>query len=113
MHFDKATSLGGYNVIGAHTNIAGAKIGRHTYIANHVVVQVYTHPSSTFVSTSPVFYSTARQMNSSFVAENAFEEELSVNGHSVVIGNDVWKGSSVTLKGGIPLVMALSWRWEP
>jgi acetyltransferase-like isoleucine patch superfamily enzyme len=37
------------------------------------------------------------------VAENAFEEELSVNGHSVVIGNDVWIGSSVTLKGGITI----------
>jgi acetyltransferase-like isoleucine patch superfamily enzyme len=37
------------------------------------------------------------------VAESAFEEELSVNGHSVVIGNDVWIGSSVTLKGGITI----------
>jgi acetyltransferase-like isoleucine patch superfamily enzyme len=55
------------------------------------------------VSTSLVFYSTARQTNSSFVAENAFEEELSVNGHSVVIGNDVWIGSSVTLNGGITI----------
>ena len=90
-----------------------AEVSYFCSIAAHVVVQVYAHPSSTFVSTSPVFYSTARQTNSSFVAENAFEEELSVNGHSVVIGNDVWKGSSVTLKGGITMVMALSWRWEP
>jgi hypothetical protein len=39
VHFDKATNLGGYNVIGAHTNIAGAKIGRHTYIANNCALQ--------------------------------------------------------------------------
>ena len=120
VHFDSSTTFGGCNVIHPHTNIAGAKIGRHTYIsphcalqnavignfcsiADHVVIQVFTHPSTTFVSSSPVFYSTMRQTNSSFVNRELFEETLSVDGHSVIIGNDVWIGSGVTLKGGIKI----------
>ena len=120
VEFNAATTLGGYNVVGMHSNISGAQIGRHTYvatecalqnarigsfcsIADRVRVEVFTHPSSTFVSSAPVFYSTMRQANCSFVDASCFDEVLHVDGHSVIIGNDVWIGSGVTLKGGITI----------
>ena len=120
VQFNANTTFGGYNVIHPHTNINDAKIGRHTYISSHcalqnaiignfcsiadrVKVETFTHPSKGFVSSSPVFYSTLRQTNSSFVTTDKFQECLQINGHSVIIGNDVWIGSGVTLKGGITI----------
>lgn len=118
--FNRQTVMGGYNKVHAKACISNAILGRNTYIGKHttlpnaivgsfcsiaenVKVQQYTHPSSTFVSTSPVFFSPLKQTGQSFVDKSYFQEVLSTNeGHrSVIIGNDVWIGSNVLIKGGI------------
>lgn len=118
--FNHKTQLGGYNVIHQGTCISGSHIGQNTYIdencylpnsiigsycslAKNIKVVLYTHPTSTFVSTSPVFFSTLKQTNKTYVSLNLFDEELSVDGRSVVVGNDVWIGEDVKIKGGVTI----------
>lgn len=118
--FNQRTELGGYNVINSGTWINNAKIGRNTYIGhdccllnveigrycsfgNNIKVVQATHPSHTFVSTAPVFFSPLKQSNRTFADKSYFDEIISVNGRSVIIGNDVWIGDNVTIKGGITI----------
>lgn len=118
--FNQKTKLGGYNVIHKGTCISSSSIGRNTYIdsncdlpnsvigsfcslARNIKVIRFTHPSQTFVSTSPVFFSTLKQTNVTYVSSNLFDEELSIDGKSVVIGNDVWIGEDVKIKGGVTI----------
>lgn len=118
--FNQKTELGGYNVIHKGTCISSSSIGRNTYIdsncdlpnsvigsfcslARNIKVIRFTHPSQTFVSTSPVFFSTLKQTNVTYVSSNLFDEELSIDGKSVVIGNDVWIGEDVKIKGGVTI----------
>lgn len=96
----KNVSIGLYSYIGYKSIIADAKIGRFVSIGDNVVIVNSTHPLEPFVSTHPVFYSKNR--DHSFVKENLFDERLRINECcSVKIGNDVWIGSHVLIKGGV------------
>lgn len=116
--FNQSTKLEDNIRIGKNSWISGSVIGRNTYldnnvrlpycsigrfcsIASNVEVVTATHPTSGFVSTSPVFYSMGKQCGHSYVKENIFEEHLSISGKSVIIGNDVWIGQDVRLLAGI------------
>lgn len=116
--FDQNTVFEYNTKLGKHVWVSGCSIGCNTYISRggslpncsigrycsigpNVHVVVPTHPTNTFVSTSPVFYSTAKQCGASYVNKNKFQEQLSVDGRGVIIGNDVWLGQGVTLIGGI------------
>ncbi len=118
--FDKNTSFEGYNKIGDKAWISGSTIGRNTYIggnsnlhncvigcfcsiASDVSVIVSTHPSRNLVSTCPVFFSTQKQCNQSFVQDDKYSENLLINGKNCIIGNDVWIGTHVRIKGGITI----------
>lgn len=118
--FNDKTQFGGNNVIHQGTCISSSMIGRNTYIdsncdlpnsvigsfcslARNIKVIRFNHPSHTFVSTSPVFFSTLGQTNQTYVSENHFDEELTINGRSVIIGNDVWIGEDVKIKGGVTI----------
>ena len=104
--------------IGKNSWVSGSSIGRNTYldnniklpyssigrfcsIASNVEVVTATHPTNTFVSTSPIFYSPKKQCGYSYVKESKFEEHLSIDGKSIIIGNDVWIGQDVRLLAGI------------
>lgn len=118
--FNPKTALGHNIWIHHHTNIKDSEIGCYTYIqdncrfekckigsfcsiGDNVKVLSSTHPTHDFVSTSPVFFSTAGQCLKSFVEEGKFEEYKSVQGYSAVIGNDVWVGSNVVILGGVTI----------
>lgn len=114
------TVFAGYNKVHAEVCITNSVLGRNTYIgkysylpnallgnfcsiAENVKVQQYAHPSSVYVSTSPVFFSPLAQTGQTFVENSCFQEVLCTNEskRSVIIGNDVWIGSNVLIKGGV------------
>lgn len=115
------TKFGGYNSIGAFTLFHGnigrcsyigtngninAEIGSFCSIGNNVKVIYDRHPSRDFVTTSPVFFSTAHQCGITFVHEECYDEHCyfdPVKKIAVKIGNDVWIGSNVIIMGGIEI----------
>lgn len=118
--FNQNTIFGGYNKILSGTWISDSEIGKNTYISyncslpkakigkfcslgSNIKVVNSTHPSHTFVSTAPVFFSTMRQSNRTFADVNYFEEILHISGRTVIIGNDVWIGDNVIIKGGVTI----------
>lgn len=90
--------IGKCSYIGDNCRIS-AQIGKFCSIANQVVTVAGTHPTRTWVSTHPAFYSTAKQCGVSFVSDNHFEETTP----TAVIGHDVWIGSGAQLIGGVTI----------
>ena len=93
--------LGRYSYIGENCKII-AEVGRFCSISPNVKIISGSHPTH-FVSTSPVFYSVNKQCGISFVSESKFEEIIYYNKSdrtSCKIGNDVWIGESVLIRGG-------------
>lgn len=118
--FNRHTQLEGTNIIHKHSCISNSSIGYGTYIgadcylancqigkfcslASGIKIIAETHPSRSFVSTSPMFFSPLKQNGKTFSPRSRFTEKLEVNGKSVIIGNDVWIGDGVTIKGGISI----------
>lgn len=116
--WNSATRLDGNNVIHSQVRIGHSHVGRYTFIqtgsylpfceigsfcsiANNVRIVQYRHPTNTFVSSSPVFYSTQEQCGKTFVKEDLFEEQKLVDGRSAIIGNDVWIGEDVRIIEGV------------
>lgn len=100
------SSVGFATYIGRFTELPDAVIGAYCSIAENVELLSYTHPSRTFVSTHPAFFSVAKQSGVSFVATNRFEEKLLLKGHadkSLLVGNDVWIGKNVLIIGGVTI----------
>ena len=110
----------GYNSIGENSTYFGqmghdtyigsnsmlyANIGNFTSIGDCVKCVFGSHPTKTFVSTSPVFYSLKKQTGRSFVRTQKYKEVLLQNNLKVpvIIGNDVWIGSHVLLVGNIKI----------
>lgn len=108
----------GENIIGRgtylnHTNIAygsfigmrgefkNCTIGKFCSIGNDVKVISAVHPTN-MASSHPAFFSDTYPL--SFVTESKFCEHLvTPNGYECEIGNDVWIGDNVLLKGGIKI----------
>jgi acetyltransferase-like isoleucine patch superfamily enzyme len=84
-----------------NVEMLNAKIGRYCSIARDVRIVSTTHPTSLFVSTSPVFFSTLKQCGFSFVSQQKFTEQKTINNYSAIIGNDVWIGEGALILGGV------------
>lgn len=118
--FNDKTLFGGNNTIHKFSDVSNSVIGRHSYLGSHVSfhncevgnfcsigsnIQVINgvHPTSVFVSTSPLFYSKGKQCPISFVDEELFEEHRYINGRNVIVGNDVWIAKNVTIMAGVTI----------
>lgn len=114
------SSFGGYNSIGANSVYYGsmghdtyigsdcfiyANIGNYSSIGDRVNCIFASHPTSQFVSTSPVFYSLNKQTGRTFVNKQLYKEVLIEDDTSVPvsIGNDVWIGSNVLIIGSVKI----------
>lgn len=95
--------VGGYSYLGHNCSLPNCVIGRFCSIGPNVKVVSDSHPTRGFVSTSPAFYSTNKQCGVSFVSQNTFQERQSINGYSLIIGNDVWIGQDVRILSGIKI----------
>lgn len=106
--YEQVSLLGSF--VGRGTYLAGKNnlnntyIGRFCSIATDVSLILGMHPSNTFISTHPAFYSTKKQAGFTFVNEDRFKEyKYTDKGYSVEIGNDVWIGTRVLIKSGVKI----------
>ena len=113
------TVFEGGNAIGTGTSFSGeigygsyigrgcdinAKVGRYCAISNNVTTAIGNHPTDTFVSIHPAFFSTQKQAGFTYVNEDCYKEKSYADGeHYVVIGNDVWIGAQVTILNGVTI----------
>ena len=119
-YVSRGSILEGHNVIGHNSIISGnlglgsyvgenclirGKVGRYCSISNNVRIIVGIHPTNTFVSTHPCFYSIRKQAGFTYVNKNHFDEIVYAdkNKNHVLIGNDVWIGEDAIIYGGIKI----------
>ena len=103
-HFTGDIGFGSY--IASYTKLPHTKIGRFSCIAEHVSVISGEHPTHTFVSINPMFFSLLKQNGATFVTTQKFSEFRyadSNNKYSVIIGNDVWIGERVQIIEGVKI----------
>jgi len=101
-----SSSIGFGTYMGSNCELPNIEIGRFCSISANVKVLPYTHPTKTFVSSHPSFYSLIKQANFTYVKSQKFEESLYFNKTERVfarIGNDVWIGENVMIKGGVKI----------
>lgn len=102
-----SSAIGYASYLGRNTHIKNTKIGKYTSIGPDVKCVFGKHPSDTFVSTHPAFFSTLKQSGFSYVKEQLFQEfEKPLDQdekYSIIIGNDVWIGAGVTLMDGVTI----------
>jgi len=101
------SELGFASYIGMESQISKAKIGKYTSIGPYVKCIFGNHPTHTFVSTHPAFFSERKQSGFTFVDKQLFEEfaEPITEGkpYTIEIGNDVWIGAQVTILDGVKI----------
>lgn len=91
-------TLGDFTYIANNTRISNATLGKFCSIGSDSQIGLGKHPSSIFVSTHPIFFSTAKQAQITFVEKNYFEEF-----EEVLIANDVWIGSNAIILDGVKI----------
>jgi len=90
--------------IGSYAELDGVSIGRFCSIGKRLHIVAGRHPTATFVSTHPAFFSQLKQAGFSFVKENRFSEfnyADDILKRYVVIGCDVWIGDGVSILDGV------------
>lgn len=101
-----ATTVGLGSYISGGSVIKHTHIGRYCSIGSNIQTGLGTHPSDTFVSTHPAFFSTQKQAGFTFAALDIFEEHVYAGPdqkYIVNIGNDVWIGNNVIIMDGITI----------
>lgn len=101
---DSAIGYGSY--LGNDTRIDDCVIGRYTSIGAYVKIAEGNHPSDTFISTHPTFFSLSPVVGKSYVKNQKFADHKyadPINRRLVVIGNDVWIGTGVTILEGVSI----------
>lgn len=92
------SELGDRSYVEAHCRIASAKIGKFTAIAPGCHIGLAEHPSRRAVSSHPIFYRRDPARGFDFVEQNLHEEV-----RTTTVGNDVWIGVNVIVKGGMTI----------
>jgi chloramphenicol O-acetyltransferase type B len=89
------TQIGSYSYLSGYNLVGNSKIGKFCSIGLFVSIGPGQHPTNTFVSTSPVFYSLNKP---TFSKCQAYAETGEVE-----IGNDVWIGSNAVVLDGVKI----------
>lgn len=96
-YFLSRVELGAYSYISRNSNISNTSIGKFCSIGPNFSAGMGIHPTNGF-STSPMFYSTAKQNGYAFVNDNLCEEFA-----PITIGHDVFIGANVTVLDGVTI----------
>lgn len=91
------SKIGKGTYISNNSKIVGTSIGKFCSIGPNLVCGWGVHPTGG-ISTSPYFYSTAKQNGKALAKENLVEERK-----PVLIGNDVFIGANVTILDGVTI----------
>lgn len=101
------SKIGYASYIAANSNIINTKIGRYSSIGPNVNCILGNHPTNTFVSTHPAFFSPRKHVGFSYVDSQKFEEFSRPRDenkkYSILIGNDVWVGANVSILDGVSI----------
>lgn len=89
--------IGKGTYISSNSRISLATIGKFCSIGPNLVCGWGIHPTNG-ISTSPYFYSTAKQNGSTLATKNLAEERK-----PITIGNDVFIGANVTILDGVTI----------
>ena len=93
------SEFGDFSYVARNSQIYNTKVGKFTCIGPNVNTGMGAHPSSEFVSSHPLFYSTLGQSSGLIIVEkNLFEEFPSTE-----IGHDVWIGNNAIIKYGVKI----------
>lgn len=115
LSYAKNSTFEGFNTLNNYVTLNSVKLGKYTYISTNTKIQYATigkfcsvgpdckiglgkHPSNIFVSTHPVFFSSAKQAQITFVDKNYFDESAPIS-----IGNDVWVGANSIILDGVKI----------
>jgi acetyltransferase-like isoleucine patch superfamily enzyme len=94
----KNSSIGDFTYVAKNSFVNNCKIGKYSCIAPNVSIGLGEHPVKNFVSIHPVFYTNTKHLGYMFGEENYFKEY-----YETIIGNDVWIGANVIIKGGVKI----------
>ena len=89
-------NFGDFTYIANGAKISKTTIGKFCSIGSSCQIGLGKHPSNTFVSSHPIFFSTLKQAQITFVDKNYFDEF-----EKITIGNDVWLGANVIVIDGV------------
>lgn len=93
----KGVTLGDYTYISQNCHITNTQIGKFCSIGPDFRCGQGLHPTSG-ISTSPMFYSTARQNGTTLCTKDMYEESRQTH-----IGNDVFIGAGVIVLDGVSI----------
>jgi acetyltransferase-like isoleucine patch superfamily enzyme len=99
-------SVGMGTYFAGNSSLVNAKIGRFCSIGQNVKNRFASHPTETWVSTHPCFFSDKQQAGFSFVSKNLFREHNFTDSDGrwhCEIGNDVWIGNNVDILEGVKI----------
>lgn len=89
--------LGDFSYVGEKAVIRNSKIGKFCSVAPNAIIGTGIHPTH-MVSTYPIFYSTKKQGQITFVEKDYIEET-----REIIVGNDVWIGTNAIIHDGITI----------
>ncbi|WP_051989363.1 CatB-related O-acetyltransferase [Halobacillus sp. BAB-2008] len=92
------SEVGRYTYTARNCNIMNGKIGSFCSIGPGCQIGLGSHPSH-FVSTSPIFYSTAGQLNGETWVDQDYYEEFA----PVTIQDNVWLGAHTIVLDGVTI----------
>ena len=94
----KDAVIGAHTYIAANTDVENAEIGKYCSIADHCRIGMSGH-SLHYLSTSPIFTQTMNALQEKWIENDVFENKE--DEERAFLGNDVWVGSHVLIKGGV------------
>lgn len=97
------SSIGYGTYISEDCRLIKTSVGKYSSIGPNVQCIIGKHPTNTFVSTHPAFYSVRKQSGFTYVDSQIFEEMSLEKGFSMHIGNDVWIGGHVKILEGVTI----------
>lgn len=100
------SKFGYASYVGINSNIINTSIGKFSSIGPNVDTIIGRHPTHTYVSTHPAFFSLRKQVGFTYIKEQKFSEfkySDKNDMYSIKIGNDVWIGSNVKIIEGVTI----------